>query len=388
MFTPHVSNLIKFVNPTPKLTQVDAPKGHLEVLISQMDLTINSRLAGRLAQYISNWQKITQDRWVLQAISGYHLELTRVPWQSKPMPEITCSLEEQGKISEEIKELLSKGAIVEATISKESFVSQIFLVEKKEGGQSPVINLKSLNNFVKTAHFKMKGLHILPDLIQQDNNDKVGFERCLPSGTNPPGMPSPPSVPMEQSNLPVSVPPLWVDISPTCVFKNDETCSGDPEAHGHLSHHIPGRHLDLTPGNGGAYPAHSTDLPVSQGSRFSSQPEELTVNPTAKNGIFEVSDRYKNSASDISSRETLENSTTSPASPSPTDCLSERPGKICGKNFSIPEGDMASPTALQGITVSDPLCNSQGPLPQSDYTVMKFNANLQLTREAESNLRW
>ena len=170
MFTPHVSNLIKFVNPTPKLTQVDAPKGHLEVLISQMDLTINSpRLAGRLAQYVSNWQKITQDRWVLQAISGYHLELTRVPWQSKTMPEITCSLEEQGKISEEIKELLSKGAIVEATISKESFVSQIFLVEKKEGGQRPVINLKSLNNFVKTEHFKMEGLHNLPDLIQQDD---------------------------------------------------------------------------------------------------------------------------------------------------------------------------------------------------------------------------
>ena len=57
--TPHVSNLIKFVSPTPKLTQLDAPKGHLEVLISQMDLTINSpNLLGILAQYINNWQKI------------------------------------------------------------------------------------------------------------------------------------------------------------------------------------------------------------------------------------------------------------------------------------------------------------------------------------------
>jgi len=165
-----VSNLLKLVNPTPNLTQVDAPKGHLEVLISQMDLTINSpKLAGRLSQFISNWQRITQDHWVLQAISGYHLELTQMPWQSKPMPEIKCSLEEQGKISEEIKGLLAKGAIVETTISKESFVSQIFLVEKKEGGQRPVINLKSLNTFVRTEHFKMEGLHILPDLIQAGN---------------------------------------------------------------------------------------------------------------------------------------------------------------------------------------------------------------------------
>ena len=29
-----------------------------------------------------------------------------------------------------------------------------------------MINLKGLNNFVKTGHFKMEGLHILPDLIQ------------------------------------------------------------------------------------------------------------------------------------------------------------------------------------------------------------------------------
>ena len=82
------------------------------------------------------------------------------------MPEIKCSTEEWEKISQEVKELLAKGAVVETTVSKESFVSQIFLVEKKEGGQRPVINLKSLNTFVRTEHFKMEGLHILLDLIQ------------------------------------------------------------------------------------------------------------------------------------------------------------------------------------------------------------------------------
>jgi len=70
------------------------------------------------------------------------------------------------KISMEIKELLSKGAIRETTLSPKSFVPQTFLVEKKEGGQRPVINLKALNSFVKTEHYKMEGLHILPDLIQ------------------------------------------------------------------------------------------------------------------------------------------------------------------------------------------------------------------------------
>ena len=73
------------------------------------------------------------------------------------------------KISDEIKELLAKGAIRETMLSTESFMSQIFRVEKKEGGQRPVINLKCLNSFVKTEHFKMEGLHILPHLIQEND---------------------------------------------------------------------------------------------------------------------------------------------------------------------------------------------------------------------------
>ena len=61
MSTPHVSILNAIVNPTPLLTQVSAQKQHLEVLIGQLNLTITSpMLAGRLAQFITNWEKITQ----------------------------------------------------------------------------------------------------------------------------------------------------------------------------------------------------------------------------------------------------------------------------------------------------------------------------------------
>ena len=33
-------------------------------------------------------------------------------------------------------------------------------------GLRPVVNLKNLNCFIQTEHFKMEGLHTLPDLIQ------------------------------------------------------------------------------------------------------------------------------------------------------------------------------------------------------------------------------
>ena len=66
----------------------------------------------------------------------------------------------------EVMELLSKGAIVETQLTPDSFVSQIFLVEKKDGGQRLVINLKALNQLMRVEHFKIEGLHLLPDLLQ------------------------------------------------------------------------------------------------------------------------------------------------------------------------------------------------------------------------------
>ena len=41
----------------------------------------------------------------------------------------------------------------------------LFLVPKKDGGQRPVINLKSLNSFVDAPHFKMEGIHTLKSLV-------------------------------------------------------------------------------------------------------------------------------------------------------------------------------------------------------------------------------
>ena len=58
------------------------------------------------------------------------------------------------------------GALVETQASPRNFLSQIFLVEKKDGGQRPVINLKGLNQFLKAEHFQTEGLHLLPDLLQ------------------------------------------------------------------------------------------------------------------------------------------------------------------------------------------------------------------------------
>jgi hypothetical protein len=65
--------------------------------------------------------------------------------------------------STEGAELLGKGAIVEVHNPRGGFYSILFLVSKKGEGQRPVINLKALNSFVQTVHFKMEGIHTLRD---------------------------------------------------------------------------------------------------------------------------------------------------------------------------------------------------------------------------------
>ena len=64
--------------------------------------------------------------------------------------------------------MLNKGAIVETPNHLEGeFISNLFLVEKKDGGNRTVINLKLLNQFIPYQHLKMEGLHCLRNSLKK-----------------------------------------------------------------------------------------------------------------------------------------------------------------------------------------------------------------------------
>lgn len=137
-------------------------------LYSNLD-TSNPPVAGRLAYFIQNWSLITNDPWVTQTVTGYHIEFTQNPVQLVLPPLLPFSEEETLAMDNEIKSLQDKGAIHQASLSDPGFVSSLFMVPKKGGGQRPVINLKALNNFVEYSHFKMEGIHMLRDLLRKDD---------------------------------------------------------------------------------------------------------------------------------------------------------------------------------------------------------------------------
>ena len=131
----------------------------------------NYPLAGRLKHFLHNWEKLTQDQWILQTVKGVQIEFMNTPHQAftpfqPKMPECDRVL-----LQEEITSMLVKGAIVELPEeeTQRGFYSTMFLVPKKDGKMRPVINLKKLNQFVDAHHFKMEGIQTARELVRPND---------------------------------------------------------------------------------------------------------------------------------------------------------------------------------------------------------------------------
>lgn len=109
---------------------------------------VKSAAAGRLRLFIQNWQILSQDPWVLQTVEGYQIPLISEPVQSQEPYPIVSKPDEMILVDQEIEELLKKGAIQEVSACQDQFLSTILLVNKKEAGFRPVLNLKPLNKHI------------------------------------------------------------------------------------------------------------------------------------------------------------------------------------------------------------------------------------------------
>ena len=106
---------------------------------------------------------MTKDRWVLEIVKGYQIKFTSD--RSQPHPP-QYGAEQMAQMRAELTVLLQKEAVARVSESQGGFHSTLFLVPKKDGKQRPVINLKALNQYIQTYHFKMEGLQMLKDLIK------------------------------------------------------------------------------------------------------------------------------------------------------------------------------------------------------------------------------
>ena len=122
--------------------------------------TVDNFIAGKTKNCFNNWIKITHDKWVLQTVCGYKLELADVPYQySVPKP-IKFKTVELLKIEEELQRFL-KCNITETVneADKDEYISNIFVRPKKDDKIRVILNLKQFNrDHMADKHFKMETL--------------------------------------------------------------------------------------------------------------------------------------------------------------------------------------------------------------------------------------
>lgn len=125
-------------------------------------------VGGRLQNYIHNWEKITNDQWVLDTIkNGLKIEFMQIP-KFAGIKQTRVHPERLNVLLGEVETLLEKGVIepVPTQEIQEGFYSTFFLVTKKNGQVRPVINLKPLNAYVRKQHFKMDTLAKVLNLVK------------------------------------------------------------------------------------------------------------------------------------------------------------------------------------------------------------------------------
>ena len=128
--------------------------------------TTKSEVGRQIKTFLKNWKKLTGEKKFGNCKGykiSYHLDpfLVRVPHSQK------MNRDQSTLVNQEIESMLQKGAIQEVPHISGEFLSNLFLVDKSDGGKRPVINLKNLNSFIPYQHFKMEGLHLMKDLLQE-----------------------------------------------------------------------------------------------------------------------------------------------------------------------------------------------------------------------------
>ena len=124
---------------------------------------------GKLQFHTEKWHQLTNDPWVLEAISGYKIHFDIIPYQVTAPNEIPFQGEQWHIVNSEVTELISKGAVVPCQSEPGEFISTLFIVPKKNGKFRPVINLRYLNHYVHYDHFKQETFKVVLDLVQKND---------------------------------------------------------------------------------------------------------------------------------------------------------------------------------------------------------------------------
>lgn len=138
--------------------------GSSEFQKKQLEVNV---FAGRLTYFRKEWAEISSDVSILKWVSGYEIPFTEKVVQHTSPTEQNWSNEERLKVTEQIKILLGKGAIEKCNPNPRQFLSRIFIIPRSDGSDRMILNLKDLNRFIDTVHFKLEDGRTVRQLLNR-----------------------------------------------------------------------------------------------------------------------------------------------------------------------------------------------------------------------------
>lgn len=127
------------------------------------------KYAGNLRHYLHKWKGITTDKSIINIVSGYKLKFNSQPVQLQLPNPPTLRDNEINAVNEAIIKLLKIGAISVAETCEGQFISNVFVVPKSTGGYRLVINLKKLNEYLISPHFKMEDFRSVCNIMEEES---------------------------------------------------------------------------------------------------------------------------------------------------------------------------------------------------------------------------
>ena len=382
----HVKNLIKCVSVTPSLSPIGTPAHYIKVLMGTLDMTIQAPCwAGGLAHYVRNWEVITQDRWVLQAIVGYKLDLIQTPYQGSRPAVLRHNQIDQTLITEEVQELLAKQAIRESQLSPNSFISELFLVEKREwakaSGQS-----EGSKQFcaLRALQDGRPPLSPGPD-SDRGLYDQARSERCISPDPNPSGSPTSP-ISVDGENISILMPSFRADLSSKGIHKGAKATNWNTPADGDSICGLPGWYPYPSSGQGGARESSPIDLQPFQSTRISDQHQEILTNSPTEHRIPRSSDKISDSANSDATGEAEENPANARGLLQHQSVTVQDLARLVRKTTALCKEIWQSSLHYRGIQA---LMNSVSPEAEDNPALTgRFNIRLPLSEEARQDLLW
>lgn len=130
---------------------------------------VNVSTGGRLQYFLSFWETMTNDIFVLDMIKGVHIPFDTEIVQNYVPSNIKCPPDEMLKIDKVIESFVASSIIEEVNHCTNEYISTIFPVVKKNKEDIRIIlNLKSLNPSVTYEHFKMEHLSSALNLVEEN----------------------------------------------------------------------------------------------------------------------------------------------------------------------------------------------------------------------------